>query len=103
MKSKNLFAGVLILFTGIIALLSVLGTIEIHWSSLWRLWPMILIILGITLLPINEYIKTAILLIALAIGCCLYHVEDRHYTRNPVTRFFNKHLPSWDWDDWFNK
>ena len=50
-----------------------------------------------------------ILLIALALGCWLYHVEDRHYKGNPVTRFINKHYPSWnwedwnDWDDWFDK
>ena len=109
MKSRNLFAGVLILFTGVIALLAVLNVFDFHWSTLWRLWPMFLIIMGIALLPLNEYVKTAILLIALALGCWLYHVEDRHYKGNPVTRFINKHYPSWnwedwnDWDDWFDK
>ena len=109
MKSRNLFAGVLILFTGVIALLAVLNVFDFHWSTLWRLWPMLLVIMGIALLPLNEYVKTAILLIALALGCWLYHVEDRHYKGNPVTRFINKHYPSWnwedwnDWDDWFDK
>lgn len=100
MKSRNLFAGVLILFTGVIALLAVMDVFEFHWSTLWRLWPMFLIIMGIALLPFHEYVKTAILLIALALGCWLYHVEDRHYKGNPVTRFINKHHTSWDWDDW---
>ena len=105
MKSRNLFAGVLILFAGVISLLAVLGTFEFHWATLWHLWPMFLIILGISLLPINEYVKTAILLIALAVGCWLYHVEDRHYEGSPVTRFINNHFPTWDWDwdDWDDK
>lgn len=105
MKSRNLFAGILILFTGVIALLAVMGTFEFHWSTLWRLWPMFLIIMGIALLPLNEYVKAAILLIALAVGCWLYHVEDKHYKGNPVTRFINHHCSTWDWsnwDDWFD-
>ena len=34
MKSRNLFAGVLILFTGVIALLAVLNVFDFHWSTL---------------------------------------------------------------------
>ena len=102
MKSRNLFAGVLILFTGVVALLAVLDCFEFHWSTLWRLWPMFLVIMGIALLPLKEYVKTAILLVALALGCWLYHIEDQHYNGNPVTKFFNTHFSSWDWDwdDW---
>lgn len=106
MKSRNLFAGILILFTGVVALLAVMGRFEFHWATLWRLWPMFLIIMGIALLPFRDYIKALILLAALAVGCWLYHVEDRHYSGNPVTRFFNSHFSTWDWadwDDWFDK
>lgn len=79
MKSRNLFLGILILFAGVVALLSVLGVFEFHWSTLWTLWPMVLIILGIAILPLNEYLKAAILLVALAIGCLFYHMEDTPY------------------------
>lgn len=99
MKSRNLFIGILVLFTGVVALLSVLGVIEFHWSILWKLWPMILIIVGIALLPLNDYIKGAILLAALGVGCLLYHAENKHYEGNVVTRFFNRHFSQWDWDD----
>ena len=99
MKSRNLFIGILVLFTGIVALLSVLGVIEFHWSILWKLWPMILIIIGIALLPLNDYIKGAILVAALGVGCMLYHFENQRYEGNAVTRFFNRHFSQWDWRD----
>lgn len=101
MKSRNLFIGILVLFTGVVALLNVLGIFEFHWSILWRLWPMFLIIAGIALLPLNDYVKGAILLLALGIGCLLYHTESRNYEGNIVTRFFNRHFSAWNWD-WDN-
>ena len=99
MKSRNLFVGILILFAGIVALLSTLHVFDFHWSVAWSLWPMILIICGIAMLPINEYLKTAILLVALGVSCLLYHVENQGYEGNPITRFFNRHVSSWRWTD----
>lgn len=98
MKSRNLFIGILVLFTGIVALLSVLGVFDFHWSIVWKLWPMFLIIIGIALLPLNDYLKAGILLAALGAGCLLYHMENRHYQGNVVTRFFNRHFSQWNWD-----
>ena len=98
MKSRNLFVGILVLFTGVVALLSVLGYFEFHWSILWRLWPMFLIIIGISLLPLNDYVKGGILLAALAVGCLLYRAESANYQGNAVTRFFNHHFSAWNWD-----
>lgn len=98
MKSRNMFVGILVLFTGVVALLSVLGVFEFHWSILWRLWPMFLIIIGISLLPLNDYVKGAVLLAALGIGCLLYHAESKNYEGNVVTRFFNRHFSAWNWD-----
>lgn len=99
MKSRNLFIGILILFTGVVALLATLNVFDFHWSIAWSLWPMILIICGIAMLPLNEYVKAAILVVALGMGCMLYHVESRSYEGNPVSRFFQRHVSNWDWDD----
>lgn len=98
MKSKNLFIGILVLFTGVIALLATLHVFEFHWSILWKLWPMILIICGISMLPLNEYWKSAILLVALGLGCVLYHAESRHYEGNAISRFINRHTSAFRWD-----
>lgn len=99
MKSRNLFLGVIILFSGIIALLSVLNVFEFHWSILWRLWPVFLIIIGISLLPFKEYVKTLMLLVALGLGCWLYQAEAENYEGNAITRFFNRTFSSWTWSN----
>ena len=58
---------------------------------------MILVIFGITLLPLNDYIKGALVLAALGVGCLLYHVEAKHYEGNVITRFYNN-IKSWDFN-----
>ena len=91
MKSRNLFLGILVILIGVVALLSTLGVITFHWSILWRLWPLILVIIGIGLLPLNDYLKAALLLLAIGTGCVLYHMESKHYaepvkcTERPVS------------------
>ncbi|MBO7082732.1 MAG: hypothetical protein J6W30_02675 [Bacteroidales bacterium] len=95
MKSKNLIIGLLVLFFGVVTLLSTLNVFDFHWSIVWRLWPMILVIFGITLLPLNDYIKGALVLAALGVGCLLYNVEAKHYQGNAITRFYNN-IKSWD-------
>ena len=95
MKSKNLIIGLLVLFFGVVTLLSTLNVFDFHWSIVWRLWPMILVIFGITLLPLNDYIKGALVLAALGVGCLLYNVEAKHYQGNTITRFYNN-IKSWD-------
>lgn len=62
--------GLVLLFIGIMWLLSNTGTISFHWFSLWRFWPVFLIILGVNLmLPrqrIGNVISVVITIAALA-------------------------------------
>lgn len=97
MKSKNLITGLLIIFVGVIALLSALHIIDFHWSIVLRLWPLVLVIFGITLLPLNEYLRGGLILATLGLGCFLYHVEAKHYEGNAITRFYNN-IRSWDFN-----
>ena len=98
MKSKNFIAGILILFIGVVALLAALNVFDFHWSIVMRLWPLILIIIGISILPLNDYLKGALILVSLGIGCLLYHVEAKDYKGNPISRFFHN-AKSWSYDD----
>ena len=97
MKNKNLITGLLILFVGVIALLSALNVFDFHWTIVLRLWPLILIIFGVTLLPLNDYLKGGIVLAILGLGCLLYHVEAERYQGNAITRFF-RNLKTWSYD-----
>lgn len=98
MKSKNFIAGILIIFVGVIALLSALNIIDFHWYVFLRLWPLVLIIFGIALFPINEYLKGGLILATLGLGCLLYNMEAKHYEGNAITRFYNN-IRSWDFDN----
>lgn len=96
MKSRNLFIGILILFIGVVALLSTLGVFSFHWSIVWRLWPFMFIILGISLLPVHEYVRSGLLVLALGLGCLFYHFENKNYEGNIFKRFFKRHFTQWN-------
>ena len=75
MKSRNLFLGIIILVVGVFALLASFDVIDISWRIVWRLWPLLLIFLGVAVLPIKDWLKALLLLASLALGVMLYHHE----------------------------
>ena len=75
MKSRNLFLGIIILFVGVIALLAALNVIDFSWIVAGKLWPMLFIIMGIAILPVKEWLRTVLLLVALAMCVFLYRHE----------------------------
>ncbi|QNL51460.1 hypothetical protein H8S90_07765 [Olivibacter sp. SDN3] len=50
MKRDRLNWGLVLLFIGVMWLLSNFGVVTFYWSSLWRFWPIFLIIIGVNLL-----------------------------------------------------
>ena len=78
MKNKNLFWGIILLFVGVIALLASLDVFEFRWSIVWHLWPMLLIIIGILVLPVKDWLKVILLLASLAGSILLYQYELSH-------------------------
>ena len=81
MKNRNLLLGIILLFVGVIALLASLDIFEFRWSIVWRLWPMLLIFIGILVLPIKDWLKVVFLLVSLAISVLLYQYEmnQKHF------------------------
>lgn len=79
MKSRNLFIGIIVLFIGVVALLASLNVISFSWHVALRLWPMLLILLGVSILPINDYVKSGLLVLLLGVGCLLYHNEAKNH------------------------
>lgn len=78
MKLRNLFIGVIVIFIGVVALLSSLNVIDFSWHVVLRLWPLLLILYGVSILPVNGYLKTALLVLVLGAGCLLYHYEEEN-------------------------
>lgn len=80
MKSRNLFLGIIILFIGVVSLLASLDVIDFSWRLFWRFWPMLLIFIGVAILPVKDWLKGVLLLVALAVGVLLYQNEAKKDT-----------------------
>lgn len=79
MKSKNLLMGIILLFVGVVALLATLNVFDLDWCIVWRLWPILFILFGISILPLKDWLKAVLLLVALALGVLLYQNEAKNY------------------------
>lgn len=75
MKSRNLFFGIILIFIGVVALLTSLEVIDFSWRVAWHLWPMLLVFIGIAVLPIKDWLKAVLLIVALAVSVVLYQNE----------------------------
>ena len=78
MKNKNLLLGIILLFVGVIALLASLDVFEFRWSIVWQLWPMLLILIGVMILPVKDWLKAILLVLTLCGSVLLYHYEATH-------------------------
>lgn len=94
MKFRNIFWGVVLIFIGMLFILQNLHVIHFDWLNLWRLWPVILVLWGVSILPANSWIK--LILTLLILGGSIFFMVDQ--------------TSSWDdydyqskiewWDDW---
>lgn len=103
MKSDKIVWGLVLLFVGVILLLDNFGVIDFYWGSVWRLWPLLLIIWGVQLLfsgkkyASGPWIVAGITL-AILIFAGLYgatHVpEDSRWMKNFEWRGPERHRPA---------
>ncbi|MBT8380395.1 MAG: hypothetical protein KJN64_14345 [Ignavibacteria bacterium] len=72
MKTSHIFWGLLFIGLGLLILINNFSTIFMDWSTIWKLWPLVAILLGISLLIKHKYGKgfiagLAAIILALAI------------------------------------
>ena len=71
MKTDRIIWGIILLFIGGVLLLENFNVIEFHWRSVWRFWPVFLILAGINILftrknsQVGGYISIGVLVIVL--------------------------------------
>ncbi len=65
MKFKNVFWGLILILTGGLIIGRNLDLLYFDWYSFWKLWPVILILWGISVLPLRDSIKIGLLVIIL--------------------------------------
>lgn len=71
-KNTGFGNGIVLIVLGVIGLCITFFDIDLDWDILLDLWPIILIIIGICLLPINKWIRAALALALVALGIMAY-------------------------------
>lgn len=75
MKFRNIFWGIILIFIGVLFTMENLNVIDFDWYNMWRLWPVIIILWGISILPVKDIIKIALVMVVLG-GSIYYMVND---------------------------
>ncbi|MDD3281786.1 MAG: DUF5668 domain-containing protein, partial [Bacteroidales bacterium] len=57
MRYKNIFWGIFFITIGVLWLLHNQQIIDIDWRNLWYLWPFILVLVGISIIPVKDIYK----------------------------------------------
>ena len=86
MSYRKIFWGVILVLIGILFILKNVGLIYFDWVTIWRLWPLILILWGVSLIPVKDYLKLIFSVAAIAISFILVNTYDK-------TGYY-----SFDWD-----
>lgn len=74
MKFRNIFWGIILILVGILFTLENLNIIDFEWYNLWRLWPVILVLWGVSILPVKNMIKVGLVILVL-LGSIFYMMD----------------------------
>ena len=90
-KKDNGFAqGITLIIIGVIFTLISVFDYEINWHVLGKMWPVLLIIIGVCIMPINKWIRTVIAILLLAFGAVIYHQRTEDYGCDTKVRRTNE-------------
>ncbi len=96
MKFRNLFWGIILIFVGTLAILNNLDVIDFAWRKLWNIWPVFLMLWGISILPVKDAMKIGLVVITL--GFTIFYIANQAvYTDS--NRDYDYNWSSNDWDD----
>jgi hypothetical protein len=95
MKYRHVFWAIVLIAIGILFMLNNFGVLEFGFRTLWSLWPLILILWGISVLPIKDGIKIIALVTVLALTVIFF---NRISERSSWFHFHNFRFSDKDWD-----
>jgi len=81
MSYRKIFWGLLLVLIGVLFILKNTGVLFFSWHSMWQLWPVILILWGISLIPVKDWIKLVLSLVTVVvtlIAVQTYGPKDNH-------------------------
>ena len=96
MSYRKIFWGVMLVLIGILFILKNTGVIYFDWQTIWRIWPIILILWGISLIPIKDYLKLIFSVAAIGLSILLVNRYDKNdYYRFGWKEHDRKHNFGW--------
>ncbi len=81
MSYRKIFWGLLLVLIGVLFILKNTGVLFFSWHSMWQLWPVILILWGISLIPVKDWIKLVLSLVTVlvtVVAVQTYGPKDKH-------------------------
>ena len=91
-KNDGFGSGLTLIILGVIALMVTFFDFEIDWHMMAKLWPLLLIIIGVCIMPINRWIRTVLALLLLALGFVAYQNkinDDKVLDKTEIISSFN--------------
>ena len=71
MKNNHVFTAIALITIGVLCLLRAFGIIAFSWWALFRLWPLLLIWIGVKFIPMNDGLKLVFKILILIFGIFL--------------------------------
>jgi hypothetical membrane protein len=77
-KKRGYGGAIALIISGIVLLMVTLFDIDIDAEVLFEMWPFVLIIVGVSIMPVERWLKTTLLAVVIAIACItyVYKVDD---------------------------
>ena len=86
MNYKKIFWGVVLVAIGTLFILKNLGVIWVSWCMIFRLWPLLFIFWGISVIPVKNYVKLILSFLILILGIVI--ISNSNY----------RHQRCWNWN-----
>lgn len=87
MNTKNVFSGIFFITLGTLWILKSLEFVSFSWLDFLQLWPVIFIFIGISMIPIKDWIKLVIQILMLAFTIGLLFVSDSDVSIHSTRKF----------------
>lgn len=95
-NDNGLVTGILFVVVGIVALFVTFFDVEIIWSEIAKLWPVLLILMGVSMIPFNKILKSIVVIIIMLISFVVYcEMTDDDFDEDNVENVY--------YDDNYNK